>query len=413
MLKTIDDLFEIVKRQKDSDSICLLLQRLVHKSLQEKYRDEEVTVEISDPPYIPKEPACFVCVRNDGLVVESFTKEQGNAFVIDVVDVVDGKHKVTDEEGFNRIWKLYKSCQPEEVTEKIEILTNNEIINIPVNKITPYQGQIRENFDDVEFIRLSFMEIGQIKPIVVTETDGGYEIVDGEKRWRAAKLLSWSTIKAIVLDKEKVNSVDDISMASNFGGRSNPNPIALAKKIAKVRIEVKKTNCWGKEKDIIPEEERKKLDLNNVFLSHPAIDSRIEKKWGISKKRQQALVELLKQHPQFQEKIAKGELNIAEDIYTINLDKDDFGEEFIKAVKDNIRKNRQIDRIEKEARNTNNPDAKFLKYYAPIEKLKKQITLSDTYFDQIDTKTFESVRERSKNLINELMTRFNIGRDEL
>lgn len=417
-LKNMTDFLELIKKQKDKRRQYHLLFKIIQKSLQDKYEDSDIEVKLTDDTYDPMSglPVSFACFNKDGMIVESFTELQGNAFNVNVVQWDGEKLKITDDAGLERIWNLYLSVTREISSDKSsETLEQKEEVQIPVNKIKPNPNQIRVNFDDVEFVRTSFTEIGQRQPIEVirkTEnTDEFYQIIDGEKRWRAAKELGWKTIRAFIVKEDE--DIDDISMASNFA-RSEPNAIALAKWIAQKRLEVKETNCWSKrDTNIIPEKEFRLLDKKNIFLSHPEIDKRIERKWGIKAKRQQKLVELLKLHPEFQNKVAQGDFNISEDIYTVNLDKDDFSSEFIKAVQENLRKDRLMSKIEKNAKNLNDPNSKFLSYYKWFESFPTRIDLSSKYIDKVDERTYESVRERGKKFINYLMNKLNIDINEL
>lgn len=70
---------------------------------------------------------------------------------------------------------------------------------IPVSKILPNPEQPRKNFDQAELDELarsmaSF--VGLIQPITVRKAEDVYILVDGERRWRAAKQLGWKTIEA-------------------------------------------------------------------------------------------------------------------------------------------------------------------------------------------------------------------------
>lgn len=77
-----------------------------------------------------------------------------------------------------------------------------KVKNLNLDKITPNPYQPRQEFDDEQLNALaaSIREKGLIQPIVVRETDDGYQIIAGERRWRACRLLGMSEIKAIVRD---------------------------------------------------------------------------------------------------------------------------------------------------------------------------------------------------------------------
>lgn len=79
---------------------------------------------------------------------------------------------------------------------------------IDVNDVVPNRYQPREHFDEETLASLaaSVAEVGVIQPIVVRENDeGGYELIAGERRWRAAKRAGLPAIPALV------RGVDDLA----------------------------------------------------------------------------------------------------------------------------------------------------------------------------------------------------------
>ena len=86
----------------------------------------------------------------------------------------------------------------------------NAVIEMSLEKIIPNKNQPRNRFDEESLAELaeSIKEFGVIQPIVVRKLDGveKYEIVTGERRYRATKKVGISTIPSIV-----VKDVDDIS----------------------------------------------------------------------------------------------------------------------------------------------------------------------------------------------------------
>lgn len=86
----------------------------------------------------------------------------------------------------------------------------NAVIEMSLEKIIPNKNQPRNIFDEESLAELaeSIKEFGVIQPIVVRKLDGveKYEIVTGERRYRATKKVGISTIPSIV-----VKDVDDIS----------------------------------------------------------------------------------------------------------------------------------------------------------------------------------------------------------
>lgn len=75
-----------------------------------------------------------------------------------------------------------------------------EVRQLPVDQIEPNPFQPRTVFDDekIEELCQTIRTHGVIQPIVVREKDGRYELIAGERRWRAVKKLGLATIPAIV-----------------------------------------------------------------------------------------------------------------------------------------------------------------------------------------------------------------------
>ena len=85
----------------------------------------------------------------------------------------------------------------------------SNIINLDVNKIIPNKNQPRKTFDDkaLEELSQSIKSYGIIQPITVRKIyDDIYEIVAGERRFKAAKLLNMETIPAVVIEVREEES---------------------------------------------------------------------------------------------------------------------------------------------------------------------------------------------------------------
>ncbi len=84
---------------------------------------------------------------------------------------------------------------PEEETEKTE-----QIRYLDIESITPNGTQPRRIFDEqkLEELAASIREHGLIQPLIVRPSGSGYEIVAGERRWRAAKMCELTVIPCIV-----------------------------------------------------------------------------------------------------------------------------------------------------------------------------------------------------------------------
>nr|BFE64315.1 ParB/RepB/Spo0J family partition protein [Dactylosporangium thailandense] len=104
---------------------------------------------------------------------------------------------------------------------------------IPVGAITPNPKQPRQVFDDeaIEELKTSIQEVGFLQPIVVrelreTEGEQQYELVMGERRWRAAQALGKEAIPAIVRETRDDAMLRD-ALLENIH-RANLNPLEEA-----------------------------------------------------------------------------------------------------------------------------------------------------------------------------------------
>ncbi|MGL4696886.1 ParB/RepB/Spo0J family partition protein, partial [Enterococcus larvae] len=80
--------------------------------------------------------------------------------------------------------------------------TEEEIQDIDLSAIRPNPYQPRKNFDDKTLKELSdsIKENGVFQPIIVRKSVNGYEIIAGERRFRASKIAKKKTVPAIVRD---------------------------------------------------------------------------------------------------------------------------------------------------------------------------------------------------------------------
>ena len=88
--------------------------------------------------------------------------------------------------------------------------TPDEIINLKLSEIIPNRQQPRTVFNDEKISELaeSIKEHGIIQPIVVRKIQNGYELIAGERRFRASKTLNLETVPAII------RNYDDVTTAS-------------------------------------------------------------------------------------------------------------------------------------------------------------------------------------------------------
>ena len=78
----------------------------------------------------------------------------------------------------------------------------SQVMRLPLELIRPGKAQMRRIFDAEALDNLaeSIRSAGLIQPVVVRSVEGGYELLAGERRWRAAQRAGWHEIPAIVRD---------------------------------------------------------------------------------------------------------------------------------------------------------------------------------------------------------------------
>lgn len=115
----------------------------------------------------------------------------------------------------------------------------NRVTFININKLKPNSNQPRKHFNEekIEELAQSIAEHGIIQPVMVRKTDAGYEIVAGERRWRAARKAGLKEIPCIIrelteeqnillalienVQREDLNAIEEAQgierMIKNFG----------------------------------------------------------------------------------------------------------------------------------------------------------------------------------------------------
>ncbi len=114
------------------------------------------------------------------------------------------------------------------VVEEEKIQEGEVIQQLKLRDVEPNKEQPRINFDEesIEELSNSIKEYGVIQPIIVTKKDNFYQIVAGERRWRASKKAGLTEIPAIVRDyNEQKNS--EIALIENIQ-REDLNPFEKA-----------------------------------------------------------------------------------------------------------------------------------------------------------------------------------------
>ncbi len=100
---------------------------------------------------------------------------------------------------------------------------------VPVSEITPNRHQPRRHFDEeaLEELAASVKQLGVLQPILVRPSDdGGYELIAGERRWRAATRAGLTVIPAVIRTTDEQTSVEQ-ALVENVQ-RQDLNPLEEA-----------------------------------------------------------------------------------------------------------------------------------------------------------------------------------------
>jgi ParB family chromosome partitioning protein len=102
------------------------------------------------------------------------------------------------------------------------------LLEIPIQGVTPNPKQPRTHFDEetIDSLAASIREVGVLQPIVVRRAQGGYELIAGERRLRAAKKAGLATIPAVIRDSEDADTLRE-AIIENIH-REDLGPIELA-----------------------------------------------------------------------------------------------------------------------------------------------------------------------------------------
>ncbi len=100
---------------------------------------------------------------------------------------------------------------------------------LPIYKVEPNPDQPRQDFDqeELEALSQSIAEHGIVQPLTVREVSGGYyQIIAGERRWRAARLANLSEVPAVVIEADDKKAME-LALIENLQ-RQDLNPVEEA-----------------------------------------------------------------------------------------------------------------------------------------------------------------------------------------
>lgn len=110
------------------------------------------------------------------------------------------------------------------------MLGEEEVITLPITRVEPRQDQPRDHFDEerLQDLAASISRHGLIQPVIVRKlASGDYQIIAGERRWRAARLAGLTEIPVRVLQADD-QSVAELALVENLQ-REDLNPMEEAR----------------------------------------------------------------------------------------------------------------------------------------------------------------------------------------
>jgi ParB family chromosome partitioning protein len=184
------------------------------------------------------------------------------------------------------------------------------LMEIDVDRISPNPSQPREEFDQqaLEELAKSISEKGLLQPVVVRSVGGGFQLIVGERRTRAARMAGLKKIAAIVLDVTQEREMLELALVENLQ-REDLNPIDQARAYQKLIGE-----C-GLTQEVVSERVRKdRTSIANTLrlLKLPAEVQSLVKAGTISAGHARALLVLGEAREQvaLARRIARGDISV-------------------------------------------------------------------------------------------------------
>ena len=110
-----------------------------------------------------------------------------------------------------------------------EVSGNSPYQILPIYKVEPNPNQPRQDFDEEELQALSdsITEHGVVQPLTVRQLDSGYyQIIAGERRWRAARMAGISEVPAVIIEADDKKAME-LALIENLQ-RQDLNPVEEA-----------------------------------------------------------------------------------------------------------------------------------------------------------------------------------------
>jgi ParB family chromosome partitioning protein len=106
----------------------------------------------------------------------------------------------------------------------------SEVVELPIDSLAPNPDQPRTKFDQagLEALASSIAESGVVQPVIATRlSDGSYELIAGERRWRAAGMAGLKTVPTVIRDEAEAERLE-LALVENMV-REDLNPVEEAR----------------------------------------------------------------------------------------------------------------------------------------------------------------------------------------
>ena len=171
-----------------------------------------------------------------------------------------------------------------------EAKSNDAVVELPLSELRPNPYQPRKIFDDeaLDELAASIKEHGVFQPIIVKKTIKGYDIVAGERRFRASKKAGLTTIPAIIKDfsdnemmqisllenlqREDLTAIEEAKAYKSIIDASGITQEELAVRVGKSRSHI--TNMLGLLK--LPTNVQDLVLYNKISMGHARVLSKLE-----------------------------------------------------------------------------------------------------------------------------------------
>jgi len=249
---------------------------------------------------------------------------------------------------FKKLGKNLEQLLKSELPNQIELLQKDSsrarsYVDIDLVSPNPYQPRVMFNKDKLQELANSIKEQGILTPILLRQSESGYEIVAGERRYRAALMIGLKEIPAIVEEFDNEQMME-IALIENIQ-REDLNVIEEAQAYINLQKSLK----------ITQEELAKKLGKTRPYIAN--------------------VLRLLTLPSEVQKEIAEDQISMSHARSLVGLNKDDMLELLsdIKRNKLNVRETEQrVNAIKKHEKNKYIKEEQMLKDY-----FKKKVSISN------------------------------------